>query len=381
MSLRSPGLALALLLLAAWPSAAQPTLPELTRLELKTRLEGLLTEEASVRATLEELRHELVDLDARMVQGQTQSLELQRRRARLEALMQEIGRQRAELEPRVAAREAAYGRRLRALYLLGPEARDWVWASAGDARDALVRTDALTRLLAAQHADLEDIRRRRLRLASLEGSLAVRRQELASLEADMAANGALLSDLKRQQAQVVDGLEEHRRQLTANIAALTEAQARLARTFALLEDHAAGGPPAPPRTRVPGTLKVLGRPAPPVEGRPLESGRREQHGVTIEARQEAPVRAPWAGRVVFAEWLAGYGKVVVLDHGDRVHSVLAYLGTISVTTGDRVRAGQVVGAVDKAGRLYVEVRKAARPLEPGRWLQPGAALGADGAKP
>jgi septal ring factor EnvC (AmiA/AmiB activator) len=67
--------------------------------------------------------------------------------------------------------------------------------------------------------------------------------------------------------------------------------------------------------------------------------------------------------------LAGYGKVVVIDHGSRIHTVLAHLGTLSVEKGQSVRPGQVVGAVDHSGRLYLEVRRGTRPVDPLAWLR------------
>jgi septal ring factor EnvC (AmiA/AmiB activator) len=98
-------------------------------------------------------------------------------------------------------------------------------------------------------------------------------------------------------------------------------------------------------------------------------GDEQRPGLIIQAPPGAPVRAPWEGTVVHAAPLAGYGLVLVLDHGARVHTVLAHLGGLRAEAGQRVAAGQVVGQVDPGGRLYLEVRKAAKPENPMEWLR------------
>ena len=72
-----------------------------------------------------------------------------------------------------------------------------------------------------------------------------------------------------------------------------------------------------------------------------------------------------------ASVLPGYGRVVVVDHGMRVHTVLAHLGTLSVEPGQAVKAGQTLGAVDLNGRIYLEVRRETRPENPLHWLRLG----------
>lgn len=87
------------------------------------------------------------------------------------------------------------------------------------------------------------------------------------------------------------------------------------------------------------------------------------------ARKGAQVRAPWSGQVAFASNIGGWGKVVVLDHGDRVHTVLAHLGTLAVETGQPVSAGEVIGSVGPGGRLFLQVRKNAKPVDSADWLR------------
>ena len=92
-------------------------------------------------------------------------------------------------------------------------------------------------------------------------------------------------------------------------------------------------------------------------------------GITIQADAGAPVRAPWAGRVAYAGDLARVGKVVVLDHGEKVHTVLGHLESTAVSKGQQINPGEMVGTLGPGGLLYLEVRLETKAQDPRRWLR------------
>jgi len=96
-------------------------------------------------------------------------------------------------------------------------------------------------------------------------------------------------------------------------------------------------------------------------------------GVEFLAPFGSPVRAVAAGRVGFAGWFRGYGRLVILDHGDHYFTVSGHLDSIEVEVGDDVTAGQRIGSVGETGslsgpRLYFEIRRGSRPLDPRQWI-------------
>jgi len=96
-------------------------------------------------------------------------------------------------------------------------------------------------------------------------------------------------------------------------------------------------------------------------------------GLVIGAERGTQVRAPYHGRVVYADWLPGLGLLIVLDHGGGYMSLYGNNEQLYRRVGDRVAPGDVLSAVgDAAGvgkpGLYLEIRKGKQPLNPLDWL-------------
>jgi len=101
-----------------------------------------------------------------------------------------------------------------------------------------------------------------------------------------------------------------------------------------------------------------------------------QHGLDVEAPSGAPVVAVAAGRVVHAGWFKGYGNLVIVDHGDGFHTLVAHLGSMRTAMGEEVAAGDLLGTVGDSGSLkgpylYFELREKGRPVDPRPWLEHG----------
>jgi septal ring factor EnvC (AmiA/AmiB activator) len=97
------------------------------------------------------------------------------------------------------------------------------------------------------------------------------------------------------------------------------------------------------------------------------------NGIEITAGVGTPVRAVHDGTVAFADTFAGYGKLVIVDHGSQAFSLYGHLLDIGVVRGGQVRQGDVVGAAGFAllgvPGLYFELRVDGRPVDPLQWLK------------
>jgi murein hydrolase activator len=94
-------------------------------------------------------------------------------------------------------------------------------------------------------------------------------------------------------------------------------------------------------------------------------------GLTFETRPAAQVVAPYDGRVLFAGPFKGYGQILIIEHGDGYHSLLAGLDRVESPVGQWLAAGEPVGVMPKGvtkPHLYLELRHNGQPINPLPWL-------------
>jgi septal ring factor EnvC (AmiA/AmiB activator) len=110
-----------------------------------------------------------------------------------------------------------------------------------------------------------------------------------------------------------------------------------------------------------------------VERDPQFGTRTIQQGIEIDAFPEIEVHAVHAGRVVFADQFVGYGMLVIIDHGNREHTLYGRLGELKVAPGDDVSEGSLLGLLPNTrvtgSGLHFEVRVQGRPEDPLDWLK------------
>jgi septal ring factor EnvC (AmiA/AmiB activator) len=215
-------------------------------------------------------------------------------------------------------------------------------------------------------------------------------RELAELRGQVAAEEARLSDLTGQQSRELASVEkaqQDRRELLASLQNKLASEGReierlaaqekdLARLIAeltsILSDYpiSAEEPFEEYRGRL--TWPVAGTLIHDF-GQPRVGGQLKWNGVVLATDRGREVRAVYHGRVAFADWLAGMGLLVIVDHGDGYMTLYGYNETILKRTGDWVAPGDVLATVGDSGGqarpgLYFEIRNGTKPLNPRRWV-------------
>ena len=114
-------------------------------------------------------------------------------------------------------------------------------------------------------------------------------------------------------------------------------------------------------------------------GQPRAGSGIRWNGVVLAAAPGREVRAVYHGRVAFADWLAGMGLLVIVDHGEGYMTLYGYNETILKNAGDWVAPGDVIATVGDSGgqsqpALYFELRRGANPVNPRQWItkRPGS---------
>jgi septal ring factor EnvC (AmiA/AmiB activator) len=96
-------------------------------------------------------------------------------------------------------------------------------------------------------------------------------------------------------------------------------------------------------------------------------------GVVLRAAQGTPVQAAASGTVVYADWLRGFGNLIIVDHGQQYLTVYAYNQSLLKGVGDFVTLGDTIATVGASGGqvesgLYFEIRHRGVPVDPVQWL-------------
>ncbi|MFN3233169.1 MAG: murein hydrolase activator EnvC family protein [Alphaproteobacteria bacterium] len=217
---------------------------------------------------------------------------------------------------------------------------------------------------------------------SIEEEQTTLREGMAALAAGQERLAGLVADRKARQASLGQQITEQqaRQQALAEEAESLEALIKKIEEEAAARDRFAGT--GEPLDTVPFSTAKGSLPLPAAGaivrtfGQPGRGGR-PSRGVYMETRPQGQVSAPWDGRVVFAGPFRDYGLLLIIDHGEGYHSLLAGMSVVDVVASQWVLAGEpigqmgknVTGAADNAKpRLYIELRQDGRSINPLPWL-------------
>jgi len=231
------------------------------------------------------------------------------------------------------------------------------------------------------------------RLRSLQDKTRQQNDNLNQLRQERVAQKKTLEAEKGARQQVLYKLSEQIRQQRKEIDTLVRDEKRLTRLIEKLSRLSAAKPTSTAKSgqkvdRVADASldgldfdRLRGKLALPVAGEILhkygqsrEGGGPAWKGLFIRARQGQDVRAVGSGKVAFADWLRGFGNLLVIDHGDGYLSLYSNNESLYKQPGEPVRAGDVVAAVGATGGqdepgLYFELRHQGKPFDPLAWVR------------
>lgn len=318
----------------------------------------------------------LKDAELEIQSARERLSQVRERRAAAEARLSALETERSETQRKIADERDALAGELRVAYMNGRQEQLKLLLTQGDpaqlgrvmayygyfgrARaeritgitEHLAHLDLLAENIAAEAARLQAIEADNSReVKALAGARDRRKLTLAKVQSTIKSRSDQLAKAQRE-AQALEKLVEQLR--------------RAIEDFPDLGNQ--------PFARVKGKLpwpvkgKLLARFGQLRSGGPLK-----WQGMVIGANRGTQVRAPFQGRVVYADWLPGLGLLIVLDHGGGYMSLYGHNEQLYRKVGDRVSAGDVLGAVgDAAGfgkpGLYLEIRHGRRAIDPATWL-------------
>ena len=315
---------------------------------------------------------------------------LDRKSTRLETLNSRLRQRRRDLEQAVAAAETASAAFDKGRQALAGRARAlYKWQRAGtpfvlfngefSPAELMRRKRHLESVLGRDRTLIRSLWRNVRRSRDLRHAVEARRRELTEERDAVAALRRELTEERARKQGTLHGLRRERELQARALKELEEAARRLEGIIAVSVRR-----PEPAARAAPG-LPASGRGLDmPVAGRIVSGFGIQRHpdlnvdvhrpGVEITAPAGAAVRAVESGRVLFADRLSGYGKMLIIDHGRRYYTVYGHLSKLDKAVGERVERGERIARVGNAAtsvrsRLYFEVRKNGKPVDPVPWFR------------
>jgi len=339
-----------------------------------SRADALAAESARIDARLGALRDKAVAA-AHRAQGDERAL------TEIEETLVALDEEETALSTRLAARRRQMADAVMALQRLGLHPPDSLVAVRASPTDT-VRSGLLLRAVVPDlRARAADLGRQLARLSAVRQDISANRRQhetrLAALGSERAELGRMMDEMGALRARTKTEAQA--------VAQRNAALAAKAKDIGGLMQRLEKGAPAPaapalkPARRTARSFaKARGAVRLPAQGRVIGRFGEAQNygaasrGITMVTRTGAQVVAAYDGRIVFAGPFRGYGPVLIIEHSDGYHSLLAGLGRIDGAVGQRVLAGEPVGDMgDPDGgepRLYIELRQNGQPINPSPWL-------------
>ena len=370
------------LLAAGHAGQAQEANGELT--EVKEReLEDVRGRISALKQSMDASAAERDRLTAELQEAEVAISEQRMRLKEIERQQRHAIEKKKELDTDLALREAhldeestALAAQVRAAYMSGSQEKIRLLLNQRDPA-TLGRLMAYYRYLNDYRAEnIESVIAEIRKLDALKGQIAAeearlgelartRYTELTHLNQSQEERGALLASLRQKidsEGQEVGRLAAQEKDLTRLIAELSS----ILSDYPISSEEPFSAHKGKLTWPVAGTLLHD-------FGQPRLGGTIKWNGVVLAAPRGREVRAVYHGRVAFADWLAGMGLLVIVDHGDGYMTLYGYNETLLKNTGDWVAPGDVIATVGDSGgqsraALYFELRRGRQPVNPRQWV-------------
>jgi murein hydrolase activator len=362
------------------------------------RRQALDAEAAALAQEVHKIRQSLIEAAARVQARERDVTSSETRIAGLEAAQ-------AVLLARLETRRSELTDTLAALQRLDRNPPPALAVKPDDAVSAMRSALLLSTIVPELETEAREIRERLKELDEVRISLLAERETFGTASIELDAERSALNDLLKSKQIAEAAVRAQAEEEAAALARLSKEAAGLKDLIARLEARARSRTPVPRPVLAapgPGTLQSPGQTPPetivaalpghlfsasrglirpPVEGVSIlgfgandGSGGTTQ-GITLQTRPQAPVTAPFDGRIAFAGPFRQYGQLLILEVGEGYHLLLAGLARIDGIVGQNVLAGEPIGTMSDTQTsgnakpaLYIELRRNGNPVDPRPWF-------------
>ncbi len=392
--------------------------PKQDLLELRERIEELKKELAGQEESKAEVTDALKDSEQAISESNRTLSELSQaqRQARAElnglqnksiAVQGSVKRRQGQLKKLLTARYIHGAQNSTALLLSGKDPAEisrllryyqYIARAHGQGiqalRGDLLELNALTEQVRTKNTELQNVATKaRQEKVELENKRQSKKQVLSRIGDEIKKNRKAINTLKRDEARLTQLIERlaliiKRKEEARQAAIRAQALKREAEVKRQKPGDASKKPSVVARNDILpdddldglAFAKLRGRLRLPVRGEltnrfgsPRSDSGMSWSGLFIRAPEGQEVKAVAAGRLVFADWLRGFGNLAVIDHGTGYMSVYGNNDALLKQVGDKVQGGETVASVGNSGGnpesgLYFELRHRGKPFDPMAWV-------------
>ncbi len=361
-----------LLCLFASPGGAQQQ-QEQELAELKQQIQLTEQQVKQQQKQLEQAEQKLQQSDRALAEASTALRQTEQDRQELSAREQQLTEQQSELEQKLATQQSLLASQLKSAYTLGQHDYSRMLLNQQD-------TGKLERVLSyyqyfnrARVKQLTALNQTINQLQQVLAELAQKQQQLITTLSKLQQQQQQLTAAKKEQQLAVSRLQDTLQQQGRQLDYLRQNETSLQVTLEQLRKRAQ-------QTReLAGLTKNRGKLNWPLQGSLLQrfgenrQGGISSRGILIRGSEGDAVKAVADGQVIYADWLKGYGWVIVLDHGDGFMSLYGHNQNLIKQPGARINAGETIALAGMSGGqasagLYFEIRNKGEAVNPLLWL-------------
>ncbi|GIK26245.1 MAG: non-catalytic member of peptidase subfamily M23B [Betaproteobacteria bacterium] len=362
--------------------------------DLQERIQSLQQDIAKAEESRADAAEELREAEQAISEANRKLRELGSERAQVQATLASLDAQSQKLSSRISTQQTQLGRLFTRQYYAGETDALSHLLSGSDpnqlARDAHYLS-LLSRAKAGLIRNLGEILDEKKRLAGLARE---KSEELAEIEKSQQRERAGLVEQQKKRQAVLARLSDRIKAQRREVSKLKRDEKRLAKLIEGL-GRIVAKPKRAPQAKGPALrnertpdaslagddfARLKGRLSLPARGElanrfgtPRQEGGTTWKGVFIRAANGTEVKAIAPGRIVFADWLRGFGNLAIVDHGDGYLSVYGNNESLYKAVGQPVKAGEAIASVGNSGGnpetgLYFELRHLGQPLDPLKWV-------------
>ena len=346
--------------------------------QMRARIGALKNELGSMRGQKNALDAELEKTERELGKTAAALRQSDQRISQSQARLEDLGHERLDKRLKLQAMRAILARDMRSAYLMGKQQQVKLFLNQEDPA-TIARLMTYHGYFTRARADrIQGIKATLDELAMIEQEVSVQKSGLEKLKAEQIEVSRRIEQTQSQRKEVLAKLQTELQKKSAELTTLVHDEQHLELLVEslrrALRDIPAATIPYKSLSSLKGKLAwpVAGRIGMPYGTRQAD-GKLRSRGVLVTASAGTDVHAIAKGRVVFADWLRGFGLLLILDHGKGYMSLYGYNRSLFKEVGDQVEAGEVIAAVgDSGGRhrmgLYLELRKDGRPFDPSPWF-------------